>query len=143
MQNKDWTLLVIAAAKGKPMTPVQLQKSLFLLSRNLSPERLKVTSLYDFQPYDYGPFDSAVYLDAQALSAEEYVAISNSGKSRTYSITPGGSARAETLRQQTDANAVKYLDDVVDWVLPQTFGELVRAIYKSYPEMRENSVFKH
>ena len=31
MDRKDWTLLAIAAAKGEPLDPAQLQKSLFVL----------------------------------------------------------------------------------------------------------------
>jgi hypothetical protein len=142
MRNRDWTLLVIAAARGSAMTPVQLQKSLFLLSRNLRPEQLNLPALYDFQPYDYGPFDSAVYSDAEALGADQLITISNDGRYRTYSIAARGAEESEVLRKQIDANAAKYVDDVVSWVLPKSFGDLVRAIYKTYPEMREHSVFK-
>ena len=39
MTPKDWTLLALAT-DGKPMSPVQLQKSLFLISRNVSTEML-------------------------------------------------------------------------------------------------------
>jgi hypothetical protein len=143
LENRDWTLLVIAAAKGNVMTPVQLQKSLFLLSRNLNPRQLKLDSLYNFRPYDYGPFDSNVYSDAEKLGAAESVSISNDGRYRTYSITPRGHARAQSLLERLEAGVAKYLDDVVNWVLTKNFGDLVRAIYKNYPEMRENSVFKY
>jgi hypothetical protein len=44
MTRKDWTLLVIAASEKKPLQPVHLQKSLFLLARNLSLGELKVRS---------------------------------------------------------------------------------------------------
>ncbi len=142
MQNKDWMLLVVAAAKGEPLSPVQLQKSLFLLSRNLTPEQLNRDSLYDFQPYDYGPFDRAVYTDAERLEAAGLLTINPGGRNRTYSVTPHGLEAANNLREDLDAAAAKYVEDVVNWVLPLAFGDLVRAIYKSYPEMREKSVFR-
>jgi uncharacterized protein YwgA len=75
MTPKDWTLLVIAAADPKPLQPVQLQKSLFLLGRNLSPEQLQVKEFYDFQPYDYGPFCSDIYSNAEKLSDEGLIRI--------------------------------------------------------------------
>jgi hypothetical protein len=70
------------------------------------------------------------------------ITISDDGRYRTYTIAAQGAVEAERLRQQVDANAAKYVDDVVRWVLPKSFGDLVRAIYKTYPEMRQNSVFK-
>ena len=35
MKKEDLLLVVIAAAEGEPLTPVQLQKSLFMVSKNL------------------------------------------------------------------------------------------------------------
>jgi hypothetical protein len=143
MRNIDWTLLVIAAASGARMTPVQLQKSLFLLGRNLDETQLKRPSLYNFEPYDYGPFDSKVYSDAESLESEGLISIDAGGRYREYWITATGSEQARQLRHGLDSEATKYLDEVVRWVLPKTFGQLVRAIYNSYPEMREKSVFKY
>ena len=142
MKNSDWTFLVVAAADGKPLSPVQLQKSLFLLSRNLTPAQLQRDSLYDFQPYDYGPFDSTVYRDGEALASADLLMIGDGFNHRTYCATPLGIKKARELRQLLDSRAASYLDEVVNWVLRQGFGDLVRAIYKSYPEMRDRSVFK-
>ncbi|HKN62538.1 MAG TPA: hypothetical protein VJW93_15255 [Candidatus Acidoferrales bacterium] len=142
MENKEWTLLVLAAADGRPISPVQLQKSLFLLSKNLTPAQLQRRSLYEFQPYDYGPFDSAVYSDAESLSAAGLIAIESGGPARTYLPTTRGLEEARTIREGLDSVAAQYLEDVVNWVLRQSFGNLVRAIYKSYPDMRKNSVFR-
>ena len=143
MENKDWTLLAIAAAGTRGLTPVHLQKSLFLLSRNLDRSQLSMASpLYDFQPYDYGPFDSAVYRDAEALATAGLVLIADSYKPRTYLATEAGIGCAAELRHRAGAPAVRYLDEVVRWVLSQRFGELVRAIYENYPEMRQRSVFR-
>ena len=50
LDRKDWALLAIAnAGHGVSLSPVQLQKSLFLLGRELGS---KVgANFYDFQPY--------------------------------------------------------------------------------------------
>jgi uncharacterized protein YwgA len=142
MRNREWALLVIAAAEGRALSPVHLQKALFLLSKNLTAAQLQRESLYDFRPYDYGPFDSAVYRDAESLEGDGFITISPEGRNRTYSISAQGLTEAGRLRSSLDAKAIGYLDHVVNWVLSQSFGDLVRAIYKSYPEMREKSVFR-
>ena len=43
MTRKNWTLLVVAAAQGRP-------KALFLLGRNLGPEQLQTADFYAFEP---------------------------------------------------------------------------------------------
>jgi hypothetical protein len=141
MTPKDWTLLVLAAA-GKPMSPVQLQKSLFLLSRNISSERLG-PHYYDFEAYDYGPFCQRVYADAQALEREGHVVITaQESRYRQYAATPSGMELAGALRRRVGESSSAYLDEAVRWVLARTFNELVKAIYRSYPEMKVNSVFQ-
>lgn len=143
MTRKDWTLLVVAAAGGKAVSPVQLQKTLFLLSRNLSPEDLGVDRLYDFEPYDYGPFDGAIYQDAERLEEEGYVAIDQAGsRFRSYRATPEGLDRADRLRAKLNPKAVAYLDRIITWVASLSFNQLLEAVYKAYPEMAKNSVFR-
>ncbi len=66
MKPQDWTLLAISAAKGRGLSPIQLQKSLFLLERRLSKEELG-EQFYEFVPYNYGPFDVKIYQDAKYL----------------------------------------------------------------------------
>ena len=53
MDRKDILLVVVASGNGTPLTPVQLQKSLFLISENLKGEI--PDPFYDFGPYHYGP----------------------------------------------------------------------------------------
>jgi uncharacterized protein YwgA len=143
MTRKDWTLLVIAAARGDAVSPVQLQKSLFLIDRNLSPTSRGTTHFYHFRAYDYGPFDGAIYSDATELALEGFVLVHpESGASRRYIATPTGLSRAETLRKELEGGVVVYLDEVVTWVRRLSFNELVGAIYHHYPEMKANSVFQ-
>jgi len=139
--RKDWTLLAIRAARRGGLSPVQLQKTLFLLGKEI-PEQVG-TQFYNFKPYNYGPFDQAVYADADRLSAEGYVDIvQRSGESwKTYTITRDGEIKASYL--DLEAGEVRsYVDQLVEWVQQQNFQQLVRAIYAKYPEMRANSVFQ-
>jgi hypothetical protein len=140
---KDWTLLVIAAGHGAGLSPVQLQKSLFLIGQNLTFSRLCVERFYQFKPYDYGPFNSEIYEDAEELAFEGYVTLSSAGRPyRRYSVTDSGLARADEIRKNLEVVSTKYLDDVVGWVRAQTFESLVKSIYKAYPQMRVNSIFQ-
>jgi len=123
------------------MAPVQLQKALFLITRNLS-EAQRGGASYQFRAYDYGPFDSAVYSDAEALQRDGLIRITNGNQPfRTYSITDLGAMEAHRLRLSLAPEVADYLDRVGDWVRGLSFGELVRAIYALYPEMKANSVF--
>ena len=143
MKPSDWTLLVIAAGRT-PLQPVQLQKALFLLGKNLSLETLRTETFYDFYAYDYGPFSTTVYSDAEWLATEGLVAISQPPEARfkRFHATEPGAARAADLRRDIGGPALSYLDRVVAWVQRLTFNQLVRSIYAAYPEMRTNSVFQ-
>jgi uncharacterized protein len=141
---KDWTLLVVAAAEGRPLTPVQLQKALFLIARNLTNEQRETALFYNFKPYDYGPFDQHVYQDAEQLRNEGLIIIDpSSGVTyRDYTATPLGLKSAQNLRSRLESPVCDYLDRVVAWVRSLSFNALVQAIYRHYPEMRANSVFR-
>jgi uncharacterized phage-associated protein len=144
MKPKDWTLLVVAAGKGQALTPVQLQKALFLLGKNLSSKQLRVADFYPFRAYDYGPFNAQVYSDAKHLRDEGLIIIDpmDAVRYRYYSATVAGSERSEQLRAELRADVRDYLDRVVAWVRSLSFTALVQAIYRDYPEMKANSVFR-
>ena len=140
MKRKHWTLLVIAAG-DRPLTPVQLQKSLFLLGKNLP--KTTGAGFYKFEPYDYGPFDVQVYLDAEILVAEGLVEISQSGRGwNEYSATPGGRITAAVFEKKLNPKHASYIKAVVAWTQRLSFQALVRAIYAKYPSYRANSVFQ-
>ena len=143
MTNKqDWTLLAIAAADEKGMSPVHLQKTLFLLGREMPHE---VGGLfYHFKPYHYGPFDRAIYEDAEQLAREGFVEINQRpGENwNRYSITEDGRKQADFVKRHASPGAVEYLERIVEWATRQNFQQLVTAIYEKYPEMRANSVFQ-
>jgi hypothetical protein len=142
MEREDWNLLVLASAEGQPLSPVQLQKALFLVSRNLPPEVLG-GPLYDFVPYNYGPFDGQVYDDARRLADEQFAQVSKSPRGWTqYAATPEGVERARIISETLKPDVVEYMATLVRWVRAQSFPSLVRTIYDRYPEMRANSVFQ-
>ncbi len=139
MTPKDWTLLAIVAAHKDPLQPVQLQKSLFLIARNLQPDQF-----YGFSPYDYGPFCSDVYTDAEGLEVEGLVAIRRPPESRfkLYQATEAGARHALVLERGLSPSAADYVKRVVAFTQGLSFNQLVSTIYKAYPDMRINSVFQ-
>lgn len=142
IDRQNWTLLVLAAARGGSLPPVKLQKALFLISRDVpADERRK---FYKFRPYDYGPFSRAIYSDAEELEALGLVEIEPSefARYRLYRATPKGIEFAIEQRSMLRPATVAYLDRMLEWVQSLSFKDLVRAIYKAYPEMRVNSVFR-
>ena len=144
MIAKDWTLLVLGAARGQSLQPVHLQKALFLLGNQLSLDQLRVDRFYQFAPYDYGPFCSAVYADADTLESEGLVHIDQPPyrSYRHYSATDDGLAAASKLRKSLDPEVAAYLDRLVEWMSHLSFRQIVSAIYKAFPEMKANSVFQ-
>ena len=141
MTREDWTLLAIAASEGKPLTPVQLQKSLFIFGQNLSNK--VIGDFYEFIPYNYGPFDYHIYQDAESLAFEGMVDLVEAagGRWSEYRITSIGSERAEEIKRGLTERVFEYLQAVVKWTQSLTFQELVRAIYEAYPDYKENSAF--
>lgn len=144
MTPSDWLLLAVDLADPKPVQPVQLQKILFLLDRKLRPEQKQVDRIYAFAPYDYGPFDSKVYTDAEALAANGLIAISQPmGQTfKVYRVSDSGRECARDIARRIDAPVLTFAESVVKWAQGLTFNQLVSAIYRDYPEMKEHSVFK-
>jgi hypothetical protein len=142
MNKNDAVLAVLAASDGKPYSPVQLQKTLFLVDQKLG--RRIGGPFFEFQPYDYGPFDSGVYSAAAALRSEGLAEISQYRGSpvRKYIATPIGRLKGEAILVGLGPELHKYFTDLSAWVRAQTFSSLVSSIYLQYPEMKANSVFR-
>ena len=137
-----FVLAAMSQEGGKKYSPVQIQKLLFVLEKELR-ERINGPH-FDFQPYDYGPFDKNVYSVLGELSTKGHVTISHGIGKRYphYSLTLSGLEVGRDALSRYDTNAQAYIAQVSEFVLSCTFPELVAAIYKAYPEMRVNSVFK-
>jgi hypothetical protein len=141
MNRRDAVLAILAAADGSGYGPAQLQKALFLISRN-APDVFDDGRGFNFKPYDYGPFDKSVYDAADALALEGLCCVSRSFNGyRTYSATEEGRAAGERLLASLDEQKRNYVEEVSRWVRSLSFAQLVKSIYQAYPETRENSIF--
>lgn len=138
-------ILLAALARGatiRAFQPVHAQKVMFLIDQH-DRDLFDADSRYSFTPYDYGPFDSQVYHDLDALERDGDVSVDKeSGYGyRLYSATPAGVERGRALLNQMPEAHRQSVERIVDVVLPLGFRELVAAIYRSYPDMKVNSVF--
>lgn len=142
MDRESLVLAALSPAHGSPHTPVQVQKLLFLIDKNV-PKQVG-GPYFNFQPYDYGPFDQAVYGALQSLASKGLVVINEeTGKRwKEYLLTPEGQRIGEEFFKQLDNGAALYISKLSEFVRSLNFAQLVSAIYKAYPEMKVNSVFK-
>jgi uncharacterized protein len=140
--RSDIVLAALSPAGGVPHTPVQVQKLLFLVDRNLP--SLIGGPKFKFEPYHYGPFDLEVYSTLGDLARQGLVEItqSSSGNWREYRLTPDGQACGQAVQDRLDQRARNYLETASKFVRSLSFTDLVSAIYKAYPEMRARSVFQ-
>jgi uncharacterized protein YwgA len=143
LNREEVALVVLSMADGRPFTPVQIQKAMFLACDKVA-DAFHPNSKYDFQPYDYGPFDRSVYLDVERLEQRGLVQIKYEpgGRFRTYAATKEGTEEGKRLASNLTAEQREMLKRIVDLVLRLSFKELVSAIYRAYPPMRERSVFQ-
>ncbi|MFL6192844.1 MAG: hypothetical protein ACJ75H_01635, partial [Thermoanaerobaculia bacterium] len=101
LSREDLVLLALSPAGSVPHTPVQVQKLLFLIDRNLAP-RIGGPA-FDFQPYHYGPFDSRVYAVLEDLAGRGWVEITKGqGNWRDYRLTPAGLSQADAASAALD-----------------------------------------
>jgi uncharacterized protein len=135
-------LVILSLADGGIFTPVKIQ-ALFLASRKI-PDAFTPESRFDFQPYDYGPFDSAVYREIEDLKRDGLAEIgtASNGRWRVYSATPQGIDSARELSCELSGSQMDILTRIVQLVRSLSFNDLVSAIYRAYPDMRERSVFR-
>jgi len=141
MNQSELVLAILAAGNGAIHTPVQIQKLFFLVDKKLPNLG---GPFFNFVPHDYGPFDKEVYRVIEVLSGKgDAEIIKNPGERlNEYRLTPVGQKKGEKILHSLDSNLFDSIIRLSEFVRSLSFAELVSAIYKAYPEMRVNSVFK-
>ena len=142
MNRTDITLAALASSDGEVFTPVQIQKLLFLLDKKIPGEI--GGPHFNFRAYDYGPFDATVYHEIEALEAQGLAEVVKDESIRwsKYSATPRGVQRGRKILASFDHAVSDYIRALSTFVRGVSFETLVSTIYKEYPEMKKNSVFR-
>lgn len=139
--RRDWLLIALDGAGDNGLSPVQVQKTMFVFWKGAE-RRLGADEFYNFEAYNFGPFDASIYQDLERMEMEGLCRILNprSTAARLYLITDTGRDNARRLRSGKRSTC-EYVDSVVQWVRRKSFPELLRAIYRKWPEYRRNSIF--
>ena len=139
MDSEEIVLAALAPAEGKPHTPVQVQKLLFLIDQEAGE---LLGRHFKFKPYHYGPFDKGVYKVLEEIDKKGLITIRSDGWQRTYALTPTGQRKGSCLLSDLPKPAQEYIKEVSEFVRKLSFLELVSSIYQQYPDMRKNSVLR-
>lgn len=140
MDRMEVMLAALASGAHEEFSPVQLQKLMFLIDRNIG--SAIGGPFFDFKPYDYGPFDVGVYNEFSVLSGLEMGDCHGDGKGRRYRLNDEGRARAQEVIAKLQPEVRDYMKSIAEFVQKVSFTTLVSSIYKHYPEMKANSVFR-
>ena len=141
MNRRELVLATLATAgEYANFLPVQVQKIFFLIDRKAS--HLVGGPHFRFTPYDYGPFDSNVYDILDELKVEGLVVIDPSGRYRRYYLSNAGFTAGEDVLFRLPEPTKHFLRETVHWVRSLRFDQLVAAIYRDYPDMKVNSIFR-
>lgn len=141
MNRQDYVLAVLSAGGEQvQFSPVQIQKLFFLLDREVS--NFVGGPHFDFQPYDYGPFDKAVYHDLGLMEPAGLVAQIGDGRYRKYMLTTVGFRRGQRVLANLSQELQSYIGSLSNWTRSVSFTQLVSEIYRLYPDMKTNSIFR-
>jgi uncharacterized protein YwgA len=142
MRREDLTLIMLALASERSYTPVKIQKAMFLTD-DLVHDVFDSDSKFDFQPYDYGPFDHTVYRTVEDLERQGLARIGTTSRGwKTYAATDEGIRRGQALFNGLGPDQQTTLQQISQFVQRLSFSDLVKAIYRAYPHMRDRSVFR-
>lgn len=141
LSPRDWLLLLLTGA-AEPIDRVRIQKAMFLFAER---SKAPASEKYSFEPYHYGPFSFAIYPDLTALEREGLIQAELTGWSRSpsYALTRAGLERAAAIKRGIPAPRLELLGHLRDWVAQRSFSQLLRDIYKLYPEYATKSIFRY
>lgn len=141
LSPQDW-LLILLTSDGESIDRVRIQKAMFLFAE-LS--KAPANEKYTFEPYHYGPFSFGIYPDLASLQREGLIQAELVGwtRSPSYSLTRAGLERAAALKRGIPGQRLELLGQVRKWVTQRSFSQLLRDIYKLYPQYATKSIFRY
>lgn len=124
--RRGWLLLAIVMSGKAGLSPIQLQRSLFLVTQKR--EEQVGSGFYEFEEtHGSAPMSPTLYEDIDALVATAYVEKAWRPKlsASILRLSDTGWALAEDLRRQVKKDALSGLEDAVAWVKEQSYLELM------------------
>jgi hypothetical protein len=139
VSRSDILLAILAAANGEELSRVQLQKVIFLVAEEFDGRLPK--DFYTFGKEKFGPFCIDIYNDTDMLHYWGWIRVKPGDEPRLEAYSIAKPFDLDGL--QLDDDIKQYIKDTVAWVADMSFGEIVRAVYRLFPEYRENSIFSY
>ncbi len=136
-------IVAAAFAAGGPGTafdPLRAQKLLFLIDRVVA-DRIG-GPFFNFEPYHYGPFDRTIHGELTRMEARGDLLVDRSGHYPRYALTDEGRAKGEAVLARFTPPIADYFGRAARWVLLVPYRHMLAALYREYPDMAVNSVFR-
>ena len=140
MKRRELILAAFAPAEGALHSPAQTQKLLFLIDRQIP--QFVGGPHFKFEPYHYGPFDKTIYDDLREMESAGLLEMVHEETWRSCRLTVPGQKEGDRLLSSIPTEGSGFIKKVSSFVRQVSFAELIAAIYKAYPEMKQNSVFQ-
>lgn len=98
--------------------------------------------VYEFVPYSYGPCSFAIYDDLDELVGAGYTdRVEGASRWARYIVTDGG-RRVNEEFERTNTEQVGKLAKIRQYVDSRGFSQLLREVYKQYPDFATKSIFR-
>ncbi len=142
--RKDVLLAYLASVPAGLFGITQIQKGMFLVWKNV-PNVFETQ--YEFEAESYGPRAKGIHTDLDILMDCKLVKMVTDPASytnvRDYLATPAGLKLAQdTILKEMNPKFQDYFRRLAEWVLEQTFTDLVRTVIQNHPEMGTNMIFQ-
>ena len=145
LENRKKTLLIFLDGKDG-LDPIRIIKGLFVFSQKISKKFLYGEDFkYAFEPYLYGPYSRQIYSDIASLEDAGYVKSTHKPDVswKYFSLTDKGKELIDQCVSDVGKVAADYLKILRKWITEQSFENLLKIIYREYPEYAKNSIFKY
>lgn len=123
----------------KIIDPLRIMKGIFLICKEI--EEFK--NLYMFEPYLYGPCSFEIYSDLRQLIVKGIVQEHTQEIHywSLYSLTDSGEEIAKEIIQKIPKESLEKISDIKQTITKLTFIELLKFIYRKYPDYAKKSIF--
>ena len=121
--RSGWLLLVLSMSGKGGLSPVQLQRSLFLVAQ----KREEQVGAGFYEANGSGPTSPSLYEDIDALVAAAHIEKEwmPDLSASMFRLSDTGWAWSEDLRRKVRKDALSGLEDAVAWVKEQSYLELI------------------
>lgn len=142
MEKKEWLIVYLSLpCTGEPnlIDPIRIMKGLFLFKMEFK-EKLK--DFYEYNPYLYGPCSFEIYRDLTELQLKGIVDSYSPPSYRWsyYRLTEKGHKWAKSLIKGAPIEFLERLKTIKIKITSLSFLDLLREVYKKYPDYAQNSV---